>query len=246
MSGLVVPNICVQIQKQLATLNNVRVLLKSVLTDLRARNFVHAKRCLRARCVHARHSARNLPSPENDVVFEESSTEANIKQIYNCRRSNDSDSLGPYTKILRSVMEQKENCVDVTDETQPFIREITFRSVRKPLVILFLNQTTKDMKRFCTRLASSKYFSPVTADDTYNIAGHYLVQTGYENLSVLRRANSKSPWFPGPCAFVRYLGEVDHCMLWQAANMSCATLADIRVLGIDDDKAIYNAILTLS
>ena len=28
---------------------------------------------------------------------------------------------------------------------------------------------------FCTSLALSKYFSPVTADDTYNIAGYYLV-----------------------------------------------------------------------
>ena len=34
-----------------------------VLTDLRARNFVHPKTSLRARCVHARHRARNLSSP---------------------------------------------------------------------------------------------------------------------------------------------------------------------------------------
>ena len=100
------------------------------------------------------------------------------------------------------------------------------------------------MERFCTRLASSKFFSPVTADDTYNIAGHYLVQTGYENLSVLRKENSKSPWFPGPCAFVRHLGEADHCMLWQAAKRSCVALAGIRVLGTDDDKTIYNVILS--
>ena len=85
-------------------------------------------------------------------------------------------------------------------------------------MILFLNQTAKDKERFCTRLASSKYFSPVTADHTYNLAGHYLVQTGHENLSVLRRENSKSPWFPGPCAFVRYLGEADHGMLRQIAQ----------------------------
>ena len=44
MSDLVLPNIiCFQSQKQLATLNNIRVLLKSVWIDLRARNFVHAK-----------------------------------------------------------------------------------------------------------------------------------------------------------------------------------------------------------
>ena len=43
--------ICIQTQKQLATLNNFWTLFKSVLTDLRARNFVGAKTSLRARCV---------------------------------------------------------------------------------------------------------------------------------------------------------------------------------------------------
>ena len=52
---------------------------------------------------------------------EESSTEVIIKQIYNYRLSNDSNSLDRYTEILRSVMEQKENFDDVTDESQPFI-----------------------------------------------------------------------------------------------------------------------------
>ena len=64
MSDLVLSNIiCFQTQKQLTTLNNIRVLLKSVLIDLRAGNFVHAKTSLRARCVHARHHAHNLSSP---------------------------------------------------------------------------------------------------------------------------------------------------------------------------------------
>ena len=58
-----VPNIiCFPTQKQLAKLNNIRVLLKRVLIDLRARNFVHAKTSLRARCVQARNRARNLSS----------------------------------------------------------------------------------------------------------------------------------------------------------------------------------------
>ena len=51
--------ICFQSQKQLATLNNIQVLLKSVLIDLRAR------------CVHARHRARNLASPELLSIFHE-------------------------------------------------------------------------------------------------------------------------------------------------------------------------------
>ena len=71
MSDLVLSNIiCFQTQKQLITLNNIRVLLKSVLIDLRARKFVHVRTSLCARCVHARHRARNLSSPAvNDVVL---------------------------------------------------------------------------------------------------------------------------------------------------------------------------------
>ena len=42
------------------TLNNIRVLLKGVLIDLRARTFMHAKISLRASCAHARHHAHNL------------------------------------------------------------------------------------------------------------------------------------------------------------------------------------------
>ena len=50
--------------KKLTTLNNVGVLVKSVLVDLRARNFVHAKVSLLVLCMHARHRARNLSSPD--------------------------------------------------------------------------------------------------------------------------------------------------------------------------------------
>ena len=71
MADLIVPNIiCFHIKKQLATLNNIRVLLKSVLIDSRARNFVHAKTFLCARCVQARHRARNLSSPDKAGLFE--------------------------------------------------------------------------------------------------------------------------------------------------------------------------------
>ena len=64
MTDLIVPNIiCFQTKKQLASSNNIQVLLKGVLIDLCARNFVHAKAFLCARCVHARHHARNLSSP---------------------------------------------------------------------------------------------------------------------------------------------------------------------------------------
>ena len=69
MSDLIVPNIiCFQTQRQLATLSSTGILLKGVLIDLRAHNFVHAKTSLRVRCVHARNRARNLSSPANEMT----------------------------------------------------------------------------------------------------------------------------------------------------------------------------------
>ena len=41
--------------KQLNTLNNIAALLKGVLFDLQACNFVHARISLHARCTHAHH-----------------------------------------------------------------------------------------------------------------------------------------------------------------------------------------------
>ena len=64
MTDLIAPNIiCFQAKKQLATLNNIRVLLKGAFTDLCACNFVHVKTFLHANCVHAHHHACNLSSP---------------------------------------------------------------------------------------------------------------------------------------------------------------------------------------
>ena len=53
---------------KLNTLNNIGALLKGVLFDLRARNFVHASISLRGRCVHAHHRARNLSSPASYIL----------------------------------------------------------------------------------------------------------------------------------------------------------------------------------
>ena len=49
--------------KKLTTLNNVGVLVKSVLIDLRTHNFMHSKISVCAHCMHAHHHAHNLLSP---------------------------------------------------------------------------------------------------------------------------------------------------------------------------------------
>ena len=71
MSYLIVLNIiCFQTQKQLTTLNNIRVLLKGILIDLHAHNFMHVKTFLHTRCPLARHGAHNLLRPDISIIQE--------------------------------------------------------------------------------------------------------------------------------------------------------------------------------
>ena len=71
MSYLIVLNIiCFQTQKQLTTLNNIRVLLKGILIDLHAHNFMHVKTFLHTRCPLARRGARSLLRPDISIIQE--------------------------------------------------------------------------------------------------------------------------------------------------------------------------------
>ena len=90
--------------------------------------------------------------------------------------------------------------------------------------------------------APSNYFSPLSTDTTYQIAQHYLTQTAYENLSVLRIDTLKGLWFPGVCMLHREEALENFAFLWQVAKGSNSSLSSLRVLGTDDDKAIYDAI----
>ena len=69
MPSLLVLNICIQTQKQLTTLNNFWALLRSVLIDLHACNFMHAKTSLRVCYVHAHHHTYNLLSPTFNTIL---------------------------------------------------------------------------------------------------------------------------------------------------------------------------------
>ena len=68
-------------KKQLATLNNIWVLLKDVLTDSCACNFVHAKTFLHTHGMHTRHCACNLLSPA--VTFNKINRSPQVFLIYN-------------------------------------------------------------------------------------------------------------------------------------------------------------------
>ena len=63
---------------------------------------------------------------ENDAVLEDSSTEINIKKIYNYILNNDANSLDLFTEIPGTVMEQKESFDHVTDENHHSFKKLYF------------------------------------------------------------------------------------------------------------------------
>ena len=84
VSDIIVPNIiCFQTQKQLTTLNSIGVLLKRVLIDLCAYNFVHAKTSSHAHCMHTCNHMQNLSSAVMYQVAQKKLYGINIKVVTN-------------------------------------------------------------------------------------------------------------------------------------------------------------------
>ena len=180
----------------------------------------------------------------SDSIMNLTSGISDIKQIYNYRYNYQTNHKDDYSVLLGMCLEQNESSFDLLDKEQGFIREINFRIGKKPSIVLFWNQTIVGLNRFCTMNAPSNYFSPLSTNTTYQIAEHYLTQTAHENLSALRRDTLKSPWFPGVCMLHREEAFENFAYLWQVAKRSNSSLSSLRVLGTDDDKAIYDAILS--
>ena len=112
----------------------------------------------------------------------------------------------------------KRLCCTINAITSIF--QVLFRTQKWPSVVIFLDQSIKAISRFCTYGVPSNFFSPLSADDTYSVANHYLVQIVYQNLPVVQRDTLKSPWFPRRCSFVRQTGEEERRLIWQAAKRS--------------------------
>ena len=118
MSDLIVPNLfAFRHKKNPAILNNIQVLLKGVLINLRTRNFVHAKTSLRTRCVHARHRARNLSSPgpfiqsrkcmslkfTGELCLMRMNNDAKFEEDLTCRLKIDMRNLMNLTQALKNL-----------------------------------------------------------------------------------------------------------------------------------------------
>lgn len=88
--------------------------------------------------------------------------------------------------------QSKEQNPHVLDKNQPFVREFLLRHGHQSTVVAYLDQTLRDVDRFCTNDPHSTF----VVDTTFNIADYYLTPTCYLNLSLVSKTSGKHPWFP--------------------------------------------------
>ena len=124
----------------------------------------------------------------------------NKKQITNIKPSLAKITNGSEEyEILRNIsylLDQPNNSLSwhPSAEEQPFLQEILFRNKKQPYYVLLLNQSLKDIERFCTiTLAPTSFCSILAIDTTFNIGRHYVTQTTYQNLSIFRKYTLKAP-----------------------------------------------------
>ena len=183
---------------------------------------------------------------ENQTIFEETAFIRNKNQIYNfkCNNLNAKANKDPLLDIIKEIISSENNHNTLLlDKDQTYVREILIRNEKNPSILMYLDQNLRVIERFCSNKAPILYFSALSADDTYNIANRYLIQTVCENLAVVKRDTEKSPWFSGPSTFVRNLSEEEHRWFCCSSILGNKNLVNVRVLGTDDDKALYSAIL---
>ena len=171
----------------------------------------------------------------------------NTKQIKNYRfnyREKVDDGDDYISSLIMDIVQQNEETAFLPlDPNQPFLRQIIFRDQKKANIVLYTNQTLKDMERFCTKSSNPKFFSTYPVDTTYNIANHYLTHGAYQNLSLLERNELKHPWFPGIQMFHRSQEKEDVRYMWQAAKRGNRNLKEMRSIGTDECDALSDGIL---
>ena len=52
--------------------------------------------------------------------------------------------------IMQLLSQSTERSPYILDKSQPYIQEFSLRSGNQPSVVAYLNQTLKDLERFCT------------------------------------------------------------------------------------------------
>ena len=143
---------------------------------------------------------------------------------------------------MQLLSQSTERSPYILDKSQPYIQEFSLRSGNQPSVVAYLNQTLKDLERFCT--THHEKTSPLVVDTTFDISEFYYTQTAYMNLSLVSKKSVKHPWFPGPLLVHRSKTEEEFRFFWQSVKRESPALEMLSILGTDEEAAVYNGILS--
>ena len=103
-------------------------------------------------------------------------------------------------RLIESLLEQSKGAKNIrspVDPHQPFLREFCLQSGGQPKFVLFLEQTLKDIERFC---CNNNRYTILAFDTTFNIGENYFTHSTYQNLSLHHQNSNKHLWFPGQCS----------------------------------------------
>ena len=172
----------------------------------------------------------------------------NLKQITNikssiCNTRKNEDEIASHIAYL---LEQPNEAIksDPSSNDQPFLQEILFRKGKQPTYILFTEQSLKDIQRHCTNGSAPTSFRSILAIyTTFNVGSHYITQTTYRNLSLLRKETMTAPWFPGPALVHRHQEKEDFAYMWQAVKRGNKELENIALIGTGEFLELFSGIL---
>ncbi|CAB4005501.1 Hypothetical predicted protein [Paramuricea clavata] len=161
---------------------------------------------------------------------------------YNYGKSKDAKADELNDIIVELLSQKQHGTYSVIDRSQPYIREFLLRDANQPSIVAYLDQTLKDLERFC--VSQMKCSVSLAIDTTFNISKFYFTQTAYKNVSIVSKATGKHPWFPGPLLVHRNKTPEKFQYFWQAVKREIPALKNLGVFGTDEKAAVYNGILS--
>ena len=157
---------------------------------------------------------------------------------YGENKNSDADELN---HVIIELLSQKQQATySVIDRLQPYVREFLLRDGNQPSIVAYLDQTLKDLERFC--VGRMKYTVPLAINTTFNISRFYFTQTAYKNVSLVSKETGKHPWFPGPLFVHRSKTQEEFQYFWQAVKRKVPALKNLGLFGTDEETAVCGGV----
>ena len=101
----------------------------------------------------------------------------NARQIYNVKANRQNEAKDDVLCLIESLLEQSKDAKNIcspVDPHQSFFGEFCLQSRGKPKFVLLLDQTLKNIERFCCDNTKNTILA---FDTTFNIAEYYFTQS---------------------------------------------------------------------